>query len=283
MKFTTLKLTLICFNTMGAFSFDSLHGFWDSINFIKRQKKIAEILEKEDVDLIFLQEVHTYSFLNILRKQLTKYPYVIYKKYLYGPKGGLVMFSKHKVEKTEYIDFEIRGSLTNTSFIAHIIRNGALVCKLKNYPVYILNAHITPNLDHDYSMKNRFSKYNSAQLAQLSEIINNHSKKKRDLIAAGDFNTAKDSLIYKDFIKNAKLEDLFKRLHTPTQHQSFLPKHKKVKRIDYIFLRMNTGKIKIQNTIEIFNKKEILGNNKKRFLSDHIGLKTKISLSFNKK
>jgi endonuclease/exonuclease/phosphatase family metal-dependent hydrolase len=269
-------ITLISFNTMSVFSFDSIHGFIQSLNPISRQKKISEILKSESPDVITLQEVHTYFVLNILRKKLN-YPFVVYEKYIYGPKGGLVTFSKFPVEGYEYVGFKKRGSIYNSSFIAHVIRNGILVTKLKDFPLVILNAHATPNLDHDDSKNNRFIKYIDAQLDQISGLVRGMIAEKENVILAGDLNVAKNSYSYDQFVHKSGLDDVFSDIDSPTQHQEYLQKSKKVRRIDYIFSKAVGSKSKIENKTHVFSEKYVLENGRKCYLSDHIGLKASIS------
>lgn len=261
---------------MGMFSFDSVRGFLSSINFNKRQKKIANVLKEENADIITLQEVHTYSFLNILKKTLKDYPYVGYKRFIYGPRGGLVTFSKFHLENIDYINFKERGTFLNTSFIARVIRNGVLACRLKGLPVYILNAHTTPNLDHNYIKNNRFIKFTNAQLKQIAEVVKELSESNTHIILAGDFNVAKNAVSYKNFLRASGTEDIFKDHELPTQHQEYLPSKKKVKRIDFIFLKSPHAKIKAVE--HIFTKKYYISNKRYVYLSDHIGLRADITI-----
>lgn len=271
------QFTLISFNTMSVFSFDSIHGFIQSWNPIARQKKIAQILKSENPDIITLQEVHTYYVLNLFRKKLN-YPFVAYKKYIYGPRGGLVTFSKYPIEQTDYINFKKRGNLSNSSFIAHVIKNGVLVVRLKDTPITILNVHATPNLDHDDSKNNRFIKYIEAQLEQIAGLVKDLVSKDQNIILAGDLNVAKNSYSYENFVSTSGMIDVFEDFDTPTQHQEYLQKNKHVKRIDYVFIKDTSAKMNIISKQHLFTEKFVLENNKKRYLSDHIGLKTAISL-----
>ena len=275
MKFTSFKLSIISFNAMSVFNFDSLHGLLISRHIRKRQDKIAEVLLEKNPDIIALQEIHTYYILSALKKKLN-YPYVAYKKLLYGPKGGLVVFSKHPFESIEYVDFKQRGSFFNSSFIARVIRNGILVCKLKGFPLTVLNAHATPNLDHDDSEQNRFIKYIESQLEQIAGLTNEIVNQNQNIIVAGDLNVAKASSAYRKFVEISKLKDIFEKFDTPTQHQEYLPRHKKVKRIDYIFTKDNDLHVKVLSTEQLFAEKYNLTQGNKQYLSDHIGLWAKL-------
>jgi endonuclease/exonuclease/phosphatase family metal-dependent hydrolase len=264
---------------MGLFSFDTFHGFLQSTNIFKRIKKIGELLEKENADVIMLQEAHTYLAINLLKTQLTSYPYSIYKHYLYGPRGGLVIFSKHPLEKQTYTNYQIRGSLLNKSFVAHVIRNGILICKVKGMPLWLFNTHLTPNMDYNYTKNNRFSRIIEAQLRQLANVIKSYEEKGDQVVIGGDFNADKNSYLYKVFTEESRASDLFVRETSPTQHQDFYPENQKVPRIDYLFL---SGKTKPSEIItqHLFTEKVALANNVSAFLSDHIGLKATIPFDF---
>ncbi len=280
MKFTSFPVSIVSFNAMSVFSFDSIHGFISSFRPIRRQQIIAETLLRENADLITLQEIHTYFVLNIYKRKLN-YPHVAYKRYIYGPRGGLVIFSKLPIEKTNYLNFSKRGSMFNSSFIAKIIRNGALICKLKNTPLTVLNVHATPNLDHADYEHNRFIKFIDAQLTQIADFMNDIKRKKEAVIIGGDLNVAKDSSTYKKFLKNSELLDVFAKDDFPTQHQEYLPGYKKVDRIDYVFMKDFKNTAKVKSTDYLFQKKVELSKGKNRYLSDHIGLKAKLIFNFD--
>jgi endonuclease/exonuclease/phosphatase family metal-dependent hydrolase len=258
---------------MGVLNFDSLHGMSISRNIKPRQIKIAESIALEKADIIALQEVHTYSFLKILRSKLPDYSCVLYKRFLYGPRGSLVIFSKYPLQNTQYINFRDRGTIFNTSIVAKIRRSGILLGRIKDTNTYIINTHLTQNGDYNWSDRSRFYPFIKSQLNQVAEVINSIHKKELNVIAAGDFNTDSDSKLYKSFINQSEIIDIFKKSPIPTMHQEFLPDHKKVKRIDYIFLRSSSKKAQIKNTEYIFTDKYLFKNGDRRFLSDHIGLK----------
>ncbi len=258
---------------MGLFSFDTFHGFLISTNIFQRMNKIGELLQKEDADIIMLQEVHTYFILNILKKKLSTHPYVAYKRFLYGPKGGLVIFSKHPIEKTEYTDYKTRGSLFNKSFVAHIIQNGVLSCKLKNMSLSILNTYMTPNMDYDHSKANRYAHYSEAQIRQLAIMMKTAAAKGDTVLTCGDFNTDKNSYSYTIFLDLSEATDVFAQETIPTKHQEFYPSHVKVDRLDHMFL---STKKKILETKHIFTKKVPLANGTTAYLSDHMALEATI-------
>ncbi len=273
------EISVISLNTLGSFNFDTIHGLITSRKIKHRYSKLAEGIRELNADVILLQEVHTYWLLKFLKQEFREYKHVVYQKFVYGPKGGLVIFSKIPFELHQYVDFKKRGTFVNKSFIAHVIRNGVLIAKSTHLPIYILNTHLTPNPDFDWRMENRYCKYILAQLEQIAIIINRLSAKGQGILAGGDFNTAKDSELYKRFIKLTKLVDVFAEHKTPTFHQEYLSKKKKTKRIDYIFISNGNRKLSILSKQNIFKNKIKLEDGTKMYLTDHIGLKAHFQLS----
>lgn len=268
---------MISFNCMGLFSFDTLRGFLQSTNILKRINKIGELLQKEQADVIALQEVHTYLILNLLKNKLKSYPYVAYKNYIYGPRGGLVIFSKQPFENVEYVNYKTRGSMLNKSIVAHVIQNGILACTIKQSPFVIFDTYITPNMDYDYSKTNRYSRYIEAQLKQLATIGKSFLTKGNTVLIGGDFNADKNSYLYKMFSELTSATDIFFKHNIPTQHQEYYPSHATVTRIDHMFLLSKT-KATIKDTEHLFTKKVQLNNGNLAYLSDHIALKATIAL-----
>ena len=271
-------ISFLSFNTMGLFSLDSFRGFFNSVNARIRQKKIAELLYKDDSDIIALQEVHTFQFLKLLKSTLKSHPYVAYKPLLYGPRGSLVIFSKIPFTDIEYIDFKDRGSIFNTSIVAILRRSGMLKIKIENQNIYIINVHLTQNGDYIWNDKSKFYQYIKSQQDQVirksKDILGEDSQ--AQIISLGDFNTDKKSNLYKNFLKSSNFSDVFAEKSTPSMHQDFLPDKKQVRRIDYVFFYNQLNKPKIIAKSELFKEKYLLKRSKMRYLSDHIGLKAVI-------
>lgn len=259
---------------MSAFNFNTIRGFLLSKDIMKRLPETIKTLKKQNADVIALQEIHTYFVLNYFKKNLTDYPYVAYKNYIYGPRGGLVIFSKQPLHNIKYFDFKKRGAITNSSFVAHLIKNGILSCQLNDDSLYILNTHLTPNLDFNWTEKNRFYNYLNAQLQQIAKLVNQLVKDKYKIILVGDFNTSKDSMLYKNFLSKTNLIDVFNEFNSPTLHQDYLAKNKLARRIDYVFITEGNASRKMH----IFTDRIILPNGKLRYLSDHIGLRADITI-----
>ncbi len=271
------EITITSLNTMGLFNFDSFKGFLMSWDSIERGKKISDVLLKENADIISLQEVHTYKFLTAIKSRLTRYKYSCYVRSILGPRGGLVILSKIPLEKPIYQNFQDRGTVFNSSIVAILRRSGVLFAKTTNMNFFILNTHLTQNSDFDWGNKNRFYKYIKSQLVQILKLIKNLSNESRFTILTGDFNLDKKSTLYKTFIKSGDLIDTFAKHESPTMHQFFLPKPKKARRLDYIFISSNESRIQITNRSHIFTGRYIIKKSKLVYLSDHVGLKITFS------
>ena len=269
-----VPLSVISFNTCGAPLL--------SKKIKERYQRLATILNSTQADILSLQEVHTYRHLRILKKMLVAYPYVVYKKYLYGPRGGLVTFSKKPIENCEYSNFQKRGSLTNKSFIAKLMRNGILLCKLKNFPIYILNTHLTPNTDLDWSMSNRISPFTYSQLMHIAEVTDALVSMQNEVIITGDFNTPKNSELYEAFMSTTQVQDVFAEYDSSTKIPELSATGKDLERIDYIFLTHRNAKADIFSKDHMFESREVV-DGEMAFLSDHIGLKTEFVYYLNKK
>lgn len=232
---------------------------------------IADELQKEQPDVICMQEVHLYPHLHLLKVLMPDYPYTAYKRFLYGPKSGLVIFSKLPLQDSTFTGFEERGSLKNKSIVARIIRNGFLKVRIKNTKIIIYNTHLTPNTDIDHSPENRFSKLIASQLFQIGKKAREDMLDGYEVIMTGDFNLPPESLYYQKFVESYGMFDVFQDNHRPTYHKAFRPDDKPGHRLDYIFIPDRSELIKHISSHYILDE-PINRNGKELYLSDHIGV-----------
>lgn len=242
----------------------------------KRFSAIAEIIAHLNTDVLLLQEVHDYPHLLFLKKLLPMYPHIAYRHMLYGPRGGLVIFSKLPLTSIHYYDFQTKGKLHNKSITGHLSMKGILQARLKQENLWIINTHLTQNSDHDFTSTNRYVPILLSQLHQLAVHINIIKDRGGNLILGGDFNMPKDTKFYKDFLGVTNLKDAFPRDSFPTYHESFLPKGKYVGRVDYIFV---TNGIKTLKKSYILKKPLRDHSGELFYASDHMGLVATLSVS----
>ncbi|MGH3426817.1 MAG: endonuclease/exonuclease/phosphatase family protein, partial [Mycobacteriales bacterium] len=112
----------------------------------------------------------------------------------------------------------------------------------------------------DWSPNSRFAGMHRAQLSHLAEIINAAHK---PLLVSGDFNTAADSVFFREFRSQTDLVDAFEGQERPTFRSEFLPADRSAHRIDYIF----TGgrSLKVTGALLVLDGQLAL--------SDHYGLR----------
>lgn len=232
---------------------------------------IANTLSVEDIQIINFQEVHIYYYLDVLKKRLAAFPYVSYKRSLLGPKGGLVTFSKFPIKETTFISFKpVKKVLSSVLSLFDIISKGILITELEN-SLAIFNTHLTANKDNDWSVNNRYYPIHRSELAQLSTLVKTYTSN-RDLLLSGDFNIAKGSDLYKNFVDISQARDAFATDLQPTYHKEFLPKGRLPYCIDYVFY-FSKHTIKAPQTSKMFQNKVKLKHGKNGYVSDHLALR----------
>lgn len=241
------------------------------------------MLDSSAIDTICFQEIQTFRQLSILKKTMRKYKYIAYQRFLYGPKGGLVIFSKVPLESIKYIQYSNLGSLYNTTIYSRIVRNGILLCKIKNTAITILNTHLTSDFYFKWTPKNKLYPTVKSQVMEAASLINKLSVENKTLILAGDFNMGKDTKLYNAFIKATNMTDPFKLFSIPTyqvEKLHYFFKAKRSARIDYVFFKKGSEQLEVTGTTHMFDKRLRLKNNQLSFLSDHIGLKADLKFSY---
>jgi endonuclease/exonuclease/phosphatase family metal-dependent hydrolase len=152
------------------------------------------------------------------------------------------------------------------------------VAKLQNLPLTIATTHLTTDTIHNLTPKNKRYNLIRSQILQAAAIF---AEKEHSVILTGDFNTAKESMLYTEFLHATGATDTFARFEDITYSPERTPYrfHADVaSRIDYIFYKENAVKIRPTEHEHVFTEQEILSNGKKSYLSDHIGLSTTLNL-----
>lgn len=281
----TVSISIISFNTLGVPVI--------SKNLTERFVTLANLIDKKtDVDILAFQEVHTYVHLHLLRKILSKFKYVIYKKAIYGPKGGLVIFSKLPIEAHQYNRFSKNGAIKNRTFYARLVGNGTLVCKLRDYPIYVLNTYFTTNPNTTWKLNAAFYQLQETQIRDLARVISLIRNENEEVIVAGDFNFTKESPSYELFVSLTNAKNIFDKFSLPTYlferrtlkfnlgikllDKLLIFNAKESGQVDYMFLIQNGKRVSVKKTEHIFDEKVKLFNGKSSYLSDHVGLQAKL-------
>jgi endonuclease/exonuclease/phosphatase (EEP) superfamily protein YafD len=147
---------------------------------------------------------------------------------------------------------------------------GALVTRLAVPGVTVVNVHPTANKDGDWSPASRFSPVHRAQLAALARTVRGIPG---PVAVCGDFNVARDSALFADFIAGTGLADAFGGNCQPTFRAEYLPAGAARHCIDFI---LTTGDIKAEAAEVLFaGEQEMRGGT--GHVSDHVGLLARLN------
>ena len=247
---------------------------------VERYIALCQVFERLRVDIINLQEVHTYNLFHLLKKNLPSYPYVAYERALPGPKGGLVILSRHPLEKIQFTSFtyprQIKHALLYASSFIH--KKGTLIAKIQGKSLLIYNTHLIPNREGNWTRENKLYQTHEKQLDELSNLIAQPAHKGNYVVVSGDFNIPKNSDLYTHFLDISHAKDIFAADEAPTFHTEFLRSGKQAHRIDYIFLYPKDASISIHSSSLLFQNKVLLRNGKTAYLSDHLGLLAELEI-----
>ncbi|MGH7196979.1 MAG: endonuclease/exonuclease/phosphatase family protein [Candidatus Saccharimonadales bacterium] len=233
-----------------------------------RLREFCRQTERLDADVLNLQEVNTYAQLLTLRRHLPSFPYVAFKLSIIGPRAGLVTFSKTPFRNTSFFPLFLATRRFGNAATLESLRKGALAIQFDS--TLVINIHLNPNKDGDWSNGNRFYPIHIAQLEAFSQFFSRY--KDVPLIMSGDFNLAKDCDLYKQFLEANALIDAFGEDNTPTFHSEYLRPDRKPHRIDHLLIRHAKA---VQND-HLFRDRVRLSNSRRSFISDHVGLLGKI-------
>ncbi|TCC09995.1 endonuclease/exonuclease/phosphatase family protein [Kribbella soli] len=217
------RLTVASLNTRGVPLFSS--------DLRSRYTAMAEAFEASDTDVVNLQEVLTYYHLRLLRSSMPSYR-ASFRPSAAGPAGGLVTFSRHPVATTTY-------SRIPASEFSALPRKTRLTASLKGVlstslsGLTILNVHLSANHDGDWSPANRYHGLHRTQLTTLAQYVGTVEE---PAVLTGDFNIARDSSLYRDFLRESRLTDAFGDDCPPTFHRAYLPPDRSPHCIDFVLL-----------------------------------------------
>ncbi len=203
-----------------------------------RLEKIAEEIQKQDPDIVFLQECWLSRDVKKIGRILHKYSAVLPTSFINY--GGLAVFSKTALtaQKMEYFH-----TCTEYSAIEMLAHKGVIVCQVKNLPVLFLNTHLYAGC----SAKNR-----AIQRMQVQEILQHINNIPNDIrvVIGGDFNLPPELLM--QYTKNslvslARLSDpTFDPRNKYTQRRGNWLAQPQYRRLDYFVTRTcNASRIQV--------------------------------------
>ncbi len=236
----------------------------------ERYAAIGTGFDAGDADVVCCQEVLTYWHLRLLVRRMRSFRRVSYRPGPFGPHGGLVTFSRRPVSGTAFRRFgrppPAPGVPTASRLQARL--KGALVTRLARPELRVINTHPVANHDGDWSEANRFYPLHRAEFAVLARVVNEAGPR---AVVCGDFNIARESSLFDDFMAATGLADAFGGVCPATFRAEYLPAGATPHCIDFI---LTAGEVKAESTGLVFAEKEPLG-----YVSDHIGLLARLSLT----
>jgi hypothetical protein len=236
----------------------------------ERYAVIGAGFDAGDADVVCCQEVFTYWHLRRLVRRMRSFRKVSYRPGPFGPKGGLVTFSRRPVAGTAFRRF---GSPPRSPGVPRASRfqarlKGALVTRLARPELCVINTHPVANHDGNWSGANRYYPLHRAELGVLARVVSEAGPR---AVVCGDFNISRDSALFGDFMAATGLADAFGGACPATFRAEYLPAGATAHCIDFI---LTAGEVTVESTGLVFAQKEPLG-----YVSDHIGLRARVSLS----
>ena len=264
-----MKLKLLTFNTLGTPFFAK--------DITTRYKKTAEIINDSETDIVCLQELFSVYNKYLFDKWLSKYPYRIAKRSPFGLFGGLAIYSKLPLTFEEFHLYSYPPG-TAIPFYTRLAKSGILVCNLQDIPLRLATTHLTTDTVHNITPKNKRYNLIRSQILQAADLFKDDEK---SIVLTGDFNTAKHSMLYNEFLKTTDAIDTFSEFEDITYSPERTPYRfpaEQASRIDFVFYKSHKTRITMSEKSHIFREKELLSNGKSSYLSDHIGLTTTLEL-----
>jgi endonuclease/exonuclease/phosphatase family metal-dependent hydrolase len=236
-----------------------------------RYAAIGAALAVGDADVVCFQEVITWWHLRLLWPRMRSFPHASFRASRAGPAGGVVTFSRLPLSGTVYHGFGVPPEAPDISKGIRLRAGlkGALVTRLESPGLSVVNTHPVANWDGDWSQSNRFYPLHRAQLAVLAQVM-------RDVagpaVLCGDFNLARDSSLFDEFMAGTGLADAFEGKCPPTFRAEYLPPGKPPHCIDFI---LTAGGVKAEDATVVFAEKEPLPGGP-GYVSDHVGLRASL-------
>jgi endonuclease/exonuclease/phosphatase family metal-dependent hydrolase len=144
---------------------------------------------------------------------------------------------------------------------------GVLVTRVGPDGPWVLNTHLGPNHDGDWSDTNRHAPLHRHQLHALAGVVRTLGP--AALVVCGDFNVAAGSTFLRDLLDGTGLVDAFGGDCPPTYRPEFLSPGRTAHRIDFV---LTTGPVTVTGTDLLLTDKHPFPDGP-AYLSDHLGLR----------
>jgi sphingomyelin phosphodiesterase 2 len=241
----------------------------------ERSQCVGEMFESSAVDAVCLQEVHTRAHLRSLIRNMPSFRFAAFGAGAAGPAGGLVVLSRLPIAGFSYRRLPgspSRGLPVRSRLLAG--RTGVLLVRMADPDVHVLDVHPVANRDGDWSPRNRFGGLQRAQLSRVAALLRDVPE---PVVVCGDFNVARDSELFQEFVAETGLNDAFGGECPPTFRQEYLPSGRLARCIDFI---LTSGPVKAEKAGLLFSGKTEARHGPV-FVSDHLGLCAELNLGLS--
>jgi endonuclease/exonuclease/phosphatase family metal-dependent hydrolase len=238
----------------------------------RRLSLLATILNHEDLSAVCLQEVQANTYCKQLVRACTSYPVNAYEPFVHAPKGGLLNLSKHPMQQSEFVLYDERGLWYSPALADWILHKGVLISRLNtgDFPVVIMNTHLTANYMGDWSRRNPYAKHEHNQLQQLAHLVQLQPSDSLVLVC-GDFNIPRGSWLYESFLEASGLSDPLSGSTQPTLRPRPALPARYTMPIDFAFVRRpHQCELKIESRLRF--QEQIKHEGRRSYLSDHCGV-----------
>ena len=247
-----------------------------------RHRKLCELIEASEIDVINLQEVFTHQDRRLFEEYLPSFKYVSFESSIAGPKGALMTFSRLPMEKIGYESYAAAAKSIDKAGLPLLSKTksamkGILISRIGARQLTVLNTHPLANDDWDWSSGNRFQALQEAFLEQLVGIVQQYERANENeaIFLGGDLNVAKDSKLFARFLGKVGLRDAFHNDTSPTFYGEFLDSGLRTRCIDFLLVS-STAEVTSQR--RIFEGKVMISGKGEVYLTDHFGLSATITL-----
>jgi len=234
---------------------------------VERYAAIARTFEDSPADVVSVQEVHTYGHLRLLTRGMPSFRWVTYARGPLGPCGGVVTLSRRPARAQQFQRFSW-PSAAGLPWRARLLSpsKGALVTRLSDPDVLVVNIHPTANTDGDWSSGGRFAPMHRQQLATVARVVGSLPA---PVVVCGDFNVPRETQLHREFMGEARLTDAFAGRCPPTFHAEYLPAGRPAQCIDFLLV---SPSVVVDSTSLMFTTPQPLAGGARGLVSDHVGL-----------
>ena len=237
-----------------------------------RAARIGELAGRMDLDVLCVQEVHTYPVLRALAAALPSLPYPCHMPGAARPSGGLVTFTRHQADRVTF--HPLPGPGGQPDRLRRLLnaerRKGLLVTELAGDAGTVINLHLSPNRDGDWSPGNRYEAVHRAQLAAVTAQATAQGERRTGpVVVTGDFNVAKDSDLFTGFAATSGLKDAFTG-QTPATFRTGAGPAPRC--IDHLLYLPGRDRLAATESSLVFEAEQSWPGQPPAYLSDHLGL-----------